>query len=46
MPELETFISARLKMASSSFVFAIVESEKVCYSVKKKVKVTISGCGG
>ena len=46
MPELQAFISARLKIASSSFVFVIVEGEKVCYSVKKKVKVTIGGCGG
>ncbi|MBK8815720.1 MAG: thiosulfate oxidation carrier protein SoxY [Methylococcaceae bacterium] len=46
MPELEIFMSARLKIANSSFVFAIAEGEKVCYSVKKKVKVTIGGCGG
>ncbi len=46
MPELEAFMSARLKIATSSFVFAIAEGEKVCYSVKKKVKVTIGGCGG
>jgi sulfur-oxidizing protein SoxY len=46
LPELEPFMSARLKIASSSFVFAIAEGEKVCYSVKKKVKVTIGGCGG
>lgn len=46
LPELEAFLSARIKIASSSFVFAIVEGEKVCYSVKKKVKVTIGGCGG
>ncbi len=46
MPELDPFISARLKLASTSFVYAIAETEKVCYSVKKKVKVTIGGCGG
>jgi sulfur-oxidizing protein SoxY len=46
MPELEPFISARLKLANTSFVFALVETEKVYYSVKKKVKVTIGGCGG
>jgi sulfur-oxidizing protein SoxY len=46
MPELETFVSARLKIAESAFVHAIAESEKTCYSVKKKVKVTIGGCGG
>jgi sulfur-oxidizing protein SoxY len=46
MPDLVPFMSARLKIASSSFVFAIAEGEKACYSVKKKVKVTIGGCGG
>ncbi|WP_411727039.1 thiosulfate oxidation carrier protein SoxY [Methyloglobulus sp.] len=46
MPELEPFMSARLKMANTSFVFALVETEKICYSFKKKVKVTIGGCGG
>lgn len=45
-PELETFMSGRLKIANSSFVFAIAEGEKACYSAKKKVKVTIGGCGG
>jgi sulfur-oxidizing protein SoxY len=46
MPELELFMSARLKLASTSFVFALAEADKVCYSAKKKVKVTIGGCGG
>lgn len=46
MPELEPFLSARLKIANTSFVFALAETEKVFYSVKKKVKVTIGGCGG
>lgn len=46
MPELETFLSARLKIASTSFVFALAETEKEFFSVKKKVKVTIGGCGG
>jgi sulfur-oxidizing protein SoxY len=45
-PNLMPFLSARLKVASSSFVFVIAEADKVCYSVKKKVKVTIGGCGG
>ncbi len=45
-PDLELFMSARLKIANSSFVFAVAEGEKVCYSVKKIVKVTIGGCGG
>jgi sulfur-oxidizing protein SoxY len=46
MPELEPFLSARLKIADTSFVFALAETEKVYFSVKKKVKVTIGGCGG
>lgn len=46
MPELETFLSARLKIASTSFVFALAETEREFFSVKKKVKVTIGGCGG
>lgn len=46
MPELEPFMSARLKMANTAFVFALVETENICYSFKKKVKVTIGGCGG
>jgi sulfur-oxidizing protein SoxY len=46
MPELVPFMSARLKIANTSFVLALVETEKACYSVKKKVKVTIGGCGG
>ncbi len=45
-PGIEPFLSARLKLASSSFVFAIAEADTVCYIVKKKVKVTIGGCGG
>jgi sulfur-oxidizing protein SoxY len=46
MPELEKFLSARLKIASTSFVFALAETEKEFFSIKKKVKVTIGGCGG
>jgi sulfur-oxidizing protein SoxY len=45
-PEIEPTLSTRLKLASSSFVYAIAEGEKACYSVRKKVKVTIGGCGG
>lgn len=45
-PELVPFMSARLKIANTSFVYVIAEGDKVCYSVKKKVKVTIGGCGG
>lgn len=46
MPELEPFMSARLKLANTSFVFALLETDNAIYSAKKKVKVTIGGCGG
>jgi sulfur-oxidizing protein SoxY len=45
-PEIEPTLSARLKLASTSFVYAIAEGENVCYSARKNVKVTIGGCGG
>ena len=46
MPELETFMSARLKLAETSFVHALAETNTTCYRTKKLVKVTIGGCGG
>ena len=45
-PQLETFVSARLKMAESSDVIVIVDTGKALYSAKAHVKVTIGGCGG
>jgi sulfur-oxidizing protein SoxY len=45
-PELLPFLSARLKMASTCFVYALAETDKEWLSVKKLVKVTIGGCGG
>lgn len=45
-PELLPFLSARLKMASTCFVYALAETEKEWLSAKKLVKVTIGGCGG
>jgi sulfur-oxidizing protein SoxY len=45
-PELEVFISARLKMAETSDVWVIAESDEGLFSARKKVKVTIGGCGG
>jgi sulfur-oxidizing protein SoxY len=41
-PELETFI----KLAGTTMVHAIVETEKGLYSASKEVKATLGGCGG
>lgn len=46
LPELEPFMSARLKLASTGFVYALAETDKTIFSIKKLVKVTIGGCGG
>jgi sulfur-oxidizing protein SoxY len=43
--QLDTFISARLKFIRTSFVFVLVETEKVFYSTKAMVTVSTSGCG-
>jgi sulfur-oxidizing protein SoxY len=45
-PQLEPFISARLKMAETSDVIVIADTGKALYSAKAHVKVTIGGCGG
>lgn len=39
-------VSNRLKMATTSNVIAIVESDGKLYSATKQVKVTTGGCGG
>ena len=39
-------VACRLKMAKTSKVVAIVESEGKLYSAAKEVKVTLGGCGG
>ena len=39
-------IGCRLKMAKTSQVIAIVESDGKLYSTSKEVKVTLGGCGG
>jgi sulfur-oxidizing protein SoxY len=46
LPDLEPFVSARIKMAETSDVIVIVQSNGVLYSAKERVKVTIGGCGG
>ncbi len=45
-PEVEAFVSARLKMAETCQVYAVVRAGGKLYSASKDVKVTIGGCGG
>jgi len=45
-PELDTFVSARLKMAETSEVIAVAETGSGLYAARQVVKVTIGGCGG
>jgi sulfur-oxidizing protein SoxY len=45
-PELEPFVSARLKMAETSDVIVIAQTGNNLYSARETVKVTIGGCGG
>lgn len=42
----EASMSNRLKMAKTSKVVAVVESDGKLYSASKEVKVTVGGCGG
>jgi sulfur-oxidizing protein SoxY len=42
----EAEVSNRLKMAKTSKVVAVVESNGKLYSAAKEVKVTVGGCGG
>ena len=45
-PKVDVFVSARLKMAETCDVWAVVETAEGFYSAKAQVKVTIGGCGG
>lgn len=45
-PAIEARISARLKMAESSHVIAIIEAEGKYYRKAQKVVVAVGGCGG
>ena len=42
----EPAVASRLKMAKTSKVIAVVESNGKLYSATKEVKVTVGGCGG
>ena len=44
-PAVEARVSARLKMAETSNVIVIIESEGKLYRKSKYVKVTVGGCG-
>lgn len=39
-------VASRLKMAKTTKVVAVVESDGKLYSATKEVKVTVGGCGG
>ena len=45
-PGTQASVSNRLKMAKTSKVLAVVESDGKLYSATKEVKVTVGGCGG
>ncbi len=45
-PNIDAFVSARVKMAKTSQVTVIVKAESRLYKTQKLVKVTIGGCGG
>jgi len=45
-PELDPFVSARIKMAETSDVIVVAETGSGLYSTRQLVKVTIGGCGG
>ena len=45
-PDIDAFVSARVKMAKTSQVTVIVKAESRLYKTQKLVKVTIGGCGG
>jgi sulfur-oxidizing protein SoxY len=45
-PDLDPFVSARIKMAETSSVLVVVTSDGQFYKTKQDVQVTIGGCGG
>jgi sulfur-oxidizing protein SoxY len=42
----EGYLSARMKMAETSDVYAVVKSGGKLYMAKQNIKVTVGGCGG
>lgn len=45
-PDVDAFVSARIKMAKTSDVIAVVKAQSTLYKAQQLVKVTIGGCGG
>jgi len=46
-PQLEAYVSTRVKMAKSSNIIAIIStSDNQYFTASKSIKVTIGGCGG
>ena len=45
-PEVDATVSARIKMAETANVIALVETANGFFRTKAQVKVTIGGCGG
>ena len=46
-PNLEAYVSTRVKMAKSSNIVAVVSTtDNQHFTASKKIKVTIGGCGG
>lgn len=45
-PQLEPFVSARLKIAETCDVIVVVKAAAQFYKAQQTVKVTIGGCGG
>ena len=41
-----SYFSARMKMAQTSDVVAVVKSGGKLYSARQNIKVTVGGCGG
>jgi sulfur-oxidizing protein SoxY len=42
----EASVTTRVKMGSSSDVYALVKAEGKYYFAKKEIKITLGGCGG
>jgi len=40
------YFTGRIKMAATSDVYAVVQSDGKLYSTTKKIKVSVGGCGG
>jgi sulfur-oxidizing protein SoxY len=45
-PDMAPFVSARIKMAETCNVIAVITSEGKLFKAKQEVQVTIGGCGG